>query len=135
MAASVYEVCKHGEKLVHSRGGAKFTRAIRKTASSMLSAASQLLLLIAWRSLRIFMRSDFHASMKSDHTNIRVNFVGKRRPVFLVACAYGAYNKHREQTTENTKYSVSIKGHDTKECILLYHVLFGWEDLWTEYGI
>lgn len=43
MAASVYEVCKHGEKLVHL-GGAKSTRAIRKTASSMLSAASQLFL-------------------------------------------------------------------------------------------
>lgn len=93
MAASVYEVCKHGEKLSSLEGGGKV------------------------------------------HTNIRVNFVGKRRPVFLVACAYGAYNKHREQTTENIKYSVSIKGHDTKECILLYHVLFGWEDLWTEYGI
>ena len=91
MAASVYKVCKHGEKLAHSRGKV--------------------------------------------HTNIRVNFVGKRRPVFLVACAYGAYNKHREQTTESTKYSVGIKGHDTKECILLYHVLFRWEDLWTEYGI
>ena len=26
-----------------------------------------------WRSLRIFMQADFHASMKSAHKNMRVN--------------------------------------------------------------
>ena len=30
-------------------------------------------LLIKWRSLRIFMQADFHASMKSAHKNMRVN--------------------------------------------------------------
>ena len=51
----------------------QFTRAIRKIALSALSAASQLFLLMKWRSLRIFMQADFHASMKSAHKNMRVN--------------------------------------------------------------
>ena len=55
-------------------GIAQFTRAIRKTALSALSAASQLFLLIPWRSLRAFIETDFHASMKSASTNARVNF-------------------------------------------------------------
>ncbi len=61
-------------------------RAIRKTALSALSAASnasvrriahllrlQDAMLMKWRSLRTFMQADFHASMKSAHKNIRVN--------------------------------------------------------------
>ena len=51
----------------------QFTHAIRKIALSALSAASQLFLLMKWRSLRIFMQADFHASMKSAHKNMRVN--------------------------------------------------------------
>ena len=117
MAASVYKVCKHGEKLAHSRGKDYPHHSQNRTFDALRCFAA------------IFAH---HMALPS---YIRVNFVGKRRPVFLVACAYGAYNKHREQTTESTKYSVGIKGHDTKECILLYHVLFRWEDLWTEYGI
>ena len=34
-------------------------------------------LLISWRSLRTFMQADFHASMKSAHKNVRVNWVEK----------------------------------------------------------
>ena len=30
-------------------------------------------LLISWRSLRTFLQTDFHASMKSAHRNVRVN--------------------------------------------------------------
>ncbi len=48
-----------------------FTRAIRKSASSMLSAASQLFLLIKWRSLRT-LSSDFRASTESE-LRVRVN--------------------------------------------------------------
>ena len=53
----------------------QFTRAIRKIASLMLSAASQLIFAhyMTWRSLRMFMQSDFHASMKSVYKSIRVN--------------------------------------------------------------
>ena len=54
-----------GEKL-------QFTRTIRKSASSMLSAASQLFLLIKWRSVRIFVSSDSQASMNSELGKLRV---------------------------------------------------------------
>ena len=54
-----------------------FTRAIRKNASSMLSAASQLFLLMKWRSLRTFLQADFHASMKSAPRKVRVNWEGQ----------------------------------------------------------
>ncbi len=50
-----------------------FTRAIRKTASSTLSAALQLFLLIKWRSLRTLLRSDFRASTESERRRVRVN--------------------------------------------------------------
>ena len=50
-----------------------FTRAIRKSASSMLSAASQLFLLIKWRSLRTLLRSNFRASTESERKRVRVN--------------------------------------------------------------
>ena len=50
-----------------------FTRAIRKSASSMLSAALQLFLLIKWRSLRTLLSSDFRASTESEPRRIRVN--------------------------------------------------------------
>ena len=50
-----------------------FTRAIRKSASSMLSAALQLFLLIEWRSLRTLLRSDFRASTESERRRVRVN--------------------------------------------------------------
>lgn len=52
-----------------------FTRAIRKSAASLLSAASQLLLLMKWRSPRAFLQTDFHASMKSVCKKVRVNLV------------------------------------------------------------
>ena len=48
----------------------QFTRAIRKSASSMLSAASQL---IKGRSLQGFLCTDSHASMESAHKKPRVN--------------------------------------------------------------
>ena len=51
----------------------QFTRAIRKSASSMLSAALQLFLLIEWRSLRTLLRSDFRASTESERRRVRVN--------------------------------------------------------------
>ena len=50
-----------------------FTRAIRKSASSMLSAASQLFLLIKWRSLRTLLSSDFRASTEFELRRVRVN--------------------------------------------------------------
>ena len=50
-----------------------FTRAIRKTASSTLSAALQLFLLIKWRSLRTLLSSDFRASTESGLRRVRVN--------------------------------------------------------------
>ena len=46
---------------------------IRKSASSMLSAASQLLLLMKRRSLRSFLGADFPASAKSAPRKLRVN--------------------------------------------------------------
>ena len=66
----------------------QFTRAIRKIASLMLSAASQLIFahymalpslhcirrkLPVAGSVGMFMQSDFHASMKSVYKSIRVN--------------------------------------------------------------
>ena len=51
----------------------QFTRAIRKSASSMLSAALQLFLLIKWRSLRTLLSSDFRASTESEFRRVRVN--------------------------------------------------------------
>ena len=51
----------------------QFTRAIRKSASSMLSAASQFILLVKWCSLHGFLCTDFHASMESVHKKPRVN--------------------------------------------------------------
>ena len=45
----------------------QFTRAIRKSASSILSAASQFILLVKWRSLHGFLWTDSHASMESVH--------------------------------------------------------------------
>ena len=52
----------------------QFTRAIRKSASSMLSsAASQPILLIKGRSLHDFLCTDSHASMESAHKKPRVN--------------------------------------------------------------
>ena len=56
-----------------------FTRAIRKSASSMLSAALQLFLLIKWRSLRTLLSSDFRASTESEPGRIRVNCDIKKR--------------------------------------------------------
>ena len=56
-----------------------FTRAIRKTASSTLSAALQLFLLIKWRSLRTLLSSDFRASTESEPGRIRVNCDIKKR--------------------------------------------------------
>ena len=50
-----------------------FTHAIRKSASSMLSAASQLFLLIKWRSLRTLLSSDFRASTESELRRVQVN--------------------------------------------------------------
>ena len=50
-----------------------FTRAIRKSASSMLSTAMQLFLLIKWRSLRTLLSSDFRAGTESEPRRIRVN--------------------------------------------------------------
>ncbi len=40
-------------------------------------------LLILWRSRPTFMQTDFHASMKSVHKNVRVNCIIKRRPTIL----------------------------------------------------
>ena len=73
-----------------------FTRAIRKIALSALSAASnasvrrnahllrlQDAMLMKWRSRPAFMQTDFHASMKSVHKNVRVNCIIKRRPTIL----------------------------------------------------
>ena len=51
----------------------QFTRAIRKSASSMLSAASQFILLVKWRSLHGFLCTDSHGSMESVHKKPRVN--------------------------------------------------------------
>ena len=45
----------------------QFTRVIRKSASSMFSAASQFILLVKWRSFHGFLYTDFHASMESVH--------------------------------------------------------------------
>ena len=50
-----------------------FTHAIRKSASSMFSAASQLFLLIKWRFLRTLLSSDFRASTESELRRVRVN--------------------------------------------------------------
>ena len=52
-----------------------FTRAIRKIAASLLPAASQLLLLMKWRSPRAFLQPDFPASRKSGCKKARVNLV------------------------------------------------------------
>ena len=52
-----------------------FTRAIRKIAASLLPAASQLLLLMKWRSPRAFLQPDFPASRKSVCKKARVNLV------------------------------------------------------------
>ena len=52
-----------------------FTRAIRKIAASLLPAASQLLLLMKWRSPRAFLQTDFPASRKSVCKKARVNLV------------------------------------------------------------
>jgi hypothetical protein len=52
-----------------------FTRAIRKIAASLLPAASQLLLLMKWRSPRAFLQTDFSASRKSGCKKARVNLV------------------------------------------------------------
>ena len=59
-----------------------FTRTIRKSASSMLSAALQLFLLIKWRSLRTLLRSDFRASTESERRRVRVNC--KKKSQFIV---------------------------------------------------
>ena len=50
----------------------------------MLSAASQIFLLMRWRSLRTFLQADFHASMKSACRKVRVNCEGqlKWNPVY-----------------------------------------------------
>ena len=50
----------------------------------MLSAASQLFLLMRWHSLRTFLQADFHASMKSAPRKVRVNCEGqlKWNPVY-----------------------------------------------------
>ena len=86
----------------------QFTRAICKTAPfakpsaegftalSALSAASnasvrrnahllrlQDAMLMKWRPRPAFMQTDFHASMKSVHKNVRVNCIIKRRPTIL----------------------------------------------------
>ena len=66
------------------------------TALSALSAASnasvrrnahllrlQDAMLMKWRSRPAFMQTDFHASMKSVHKNVRVNCNIKRRPTIL----------------------------------------------------
>ena len=66
------------------------------TALSALSAASnasvrrnahllrlQDAMLMKWRSRPAFMQTDFHASMKSVHKNVRVNCIIKRRPTIL----------------------------------------------------
>lgn len=45
----------------------QFTRVIRKSASSMFSAASQFILLIKGRSLHGFLWTDSHAGMESVH--------------------------------------------------------------------
>ena len=60
-----------------------FTRAIRKSASSMLSAASQLFLLIKWRSLRT-LSSDFRASTESELRRVRVNCNENMLPVDIL---------------------------------------------------
>lgn len=52
-----------------------FTRAIRKIAASLLPAASQLLLLMKWRSPRAFLQTDFPARRKSVCKKARVNLV------------------------------------------------------------
>lgn len=51
----------------------QFTRVIRKSASSMFSAASQFILLVKWRSLHGFLCTDSHGSMESVHKKPRVN--------------------------------------------------------------
>ena len=64
----------------------QFTRAIRKTATSWLSAASnasvrriahllrlQDAMLIDWRSRPTFLQADFHARQKIAHKKVRVN--------------------------------------------------------------
>ena len=61
----------------------QFTRAIRKTALSALSAAAQLLLLITRRSLCILFSTDFHASMKSVKNKIQVNCNRKNSKIFM----------------------------------------------------
>ena len=60
------------------------------TALSALFAASQLPCCVCktqcsyfWRSRPTFMQTDFHASMKSVHKNVRVNCIIKRRPTIL----------------------------------------------------
>ena len=40
-------------------------------------------MLMKWRSRPAFMQTDFHASMKSVHKNVRVNCIIKRRPTIL----------------------------------------------------
>ncbi len=53
--------------------GGAFSNTYDKSASSMLSAALQLFLLIKWRSLRTLLRSDFRASTESERRRVRVN--------------------------------------------------------------
>ena len=62
----------------------QFTRAIRKTALSALSAAAQLLLLISRRSLRVFLQTNFHAGMKFARQNTRVNCKLKKYRKFAI---------------------------------------------------
>ena len=62
----------------------QFTRTIRKSASSMLSAALQLFLLIKWRSLCTLLSSDFRASTESELRRVRVNCNGNMLPVDIL---------------------------------------------------
>ena len=77
--------CFAGRPLaIRTRKTLLFTRAIRKTASSTLSAASQLFLLIKWRSLRTLLSSDFRASTESELRRVRVNCNGNMLPVDIL---------------------------------------------------
>ena len=75
----------------------QFTRAIRKTATSWLSAALQLIFCVCktqcsydWRSRPTFLQADFHASMKSAHKNVRVNCNKKSNPnrLLIFRCTF-----------------------------------------------
>ena len=74
-----------------TQGYVTFSCAIRKTALSALSAASQLLGCVCkmqcslkWRSSHASMQTDFHASMKSVHKDAWLNWLA-HRPAFLDA--------------------------------------------------